>query len=155
VHRPVGEQLEDRGTHVTAPAASAATGSAAAASARSTGTAGTEATGTEAEAATRAEASWAECRSETEAGVAAAAVFTDVVAEVATGLSALFVLDAAVSGTESESWAADVGALELTLWGSFIEWGVHVCVLLSTGNAEMRFRYVDDISETIAMQLLI
>jgi hypothetical protein len=158
VHRPVGEQLEDRGTHVTAPAASAATGSAAAASARSTGTAGTEATGTEAEAATRAEAtgteaSWAECRSE--AGVAAAAVFTDVVAEVATGLSALFVLDAAVSGTESESWTAHVGALELTLWGSFIEWGVHVCVLLSTGNAEMRFRYVDDISETIAMQLLI
>jgi hypothetical protein len=158
VHRPVGEQLEDRGTHVTAPAASAATGSAAAATERSTGTAGTEATRTEAEAATRAEAtgteaSWAECRSE--AGVAAAAVFTDVVAEVATGLSALFVLDAAVSGTESESWTAHVGALELTLWGSFIEWGVHVCVLLSTGNAEMRFRYVDDISETIAMQLLI
>jgi hypothetical protein len=82
-------------------------------------------------------------------------VFTDVVTEVATGLSALFVLDAAVRGTESESWTAHVGALELTLWGSFIEWGVHVCVLLSTGNAEMRFRYVDDISETIAMQLLI
>jgi hypothetical protein len=158
VHRPVGEQLEDRGTHVTAPAASAATGSAAAASARSTGTARAEATGTEAEAATRAEtagaeASWAECRSE--AGVAAAAVFTDVVAEVATGLFALFVLDAAVGGTESESWTAHEWALELTLWGSFIEWGAHVCVLLSTGNAEMRFRYVDDISETIAMQLLI
>jgi hypothetical protein len=155
VHRPVGEQLEDRGTHVTAPAASAAAGSATAASARSTWA---EATRTEAEAATRAEAtgteaSWAECRSE--AGVAAAAVFTDVVAEVATGLFALFVLDAAVSGTESESWAAHVGALELTLWGAFIEWGVHVCVLLSTGDAEMRFRYVDDISETIAMQLLI
>jgi hypothetical protein len=156
VHRPVGEQLEDRGTHVTAPAASAATGSAAAASARSTGTARAEAAGTEAEAATRAEATGTECRSETEAtGVAAAAVFTDVVAEVATGLSALFVLDAAVSGTESESWTTHEWALELTLWGSFIEWGAHVCVLLSTGNAEMRFRYVDDISETIAMQLLI
>jgi len=155
VHRPVGEQLEDRGTHVTAPAASAATGSATAASARSTGSTWAEATGTEAEATTRAEASWAEGRSETEVGVAAAAVFTDVVAEVATGLSALFVLDAAVSGTESESWTAHEWALELTLWGSFIEWGAHVCVLLSTGNAEMRFRYVDDISETIAMQLLI
>jgi hypothetical protein len=153
VHRPVGEQLEDRGTHVTAPAASAAAGSATAASARSTWA---EATRTEAEAATWAETAGTECRSETEAaGVAASAVFTDVVAEVATGLFALFVLDAAVSGTESESWAAHVGALELTLWGAFIEWGVHVCVLLSTGDAEMRFRYVDDISETIAMQLLI
>ncbi len=33
VHRPVGEQLEDRGAHVTAPAASAAAGSAAPAAA--------------------------------------------------------------------------------------------------------------------------
>jgi hypothetical protein len=159
VHRPVGEQLEDRGTHVTAPAASAATGSAAAASARSTGTAWAEATGTEAEAASRAEtagteASWTECRSETEAGVSAAAVFTDVVAEVATGLFALFVQGAAVTGTESESWTAHEWALELTLGGPFVEWGAHVCVLLSTGNAEIRFRYIDDISETIAMQLL-
>jgi hypothetical protein len=159
VHRPVGEQLEDRGTHVTAPAASAATRSAAAASARSAGTetgaAWAEAAGTEAESATGAEAAWAEGRSEPEAaGVSAAAVFPDVVAEVATGLFALFVLDAAVTGTESEPWTAHEWALELTLGGSFIEWGAHVCVLLSTGNAEMRFRYVDDISETIAMQLL-
>jgi len=103
---------------------------AAAASARSTGTAWgarAEAAGTEAEAATRAETAGAECRSETETGVAAAAVFADVVAEVATGLSALFVLDAAVGGTESESWTAHEWALELTLWGPFIEWGVHVC----------------------------
>jgi hypothetical protein len=130
VHRPVGEQLEDRGTHVTAPAASATTGSAAAASARSarteTRSTWAEAAGTEAEAATGAEAAWTECRPETEAAGVAAAVFADVVAEVATGLSALFVQGAAVTGTEAESWTAHVGALELTLVGSFIEWGVHV-----------------------------
>jgi hypothetical protein len=130
VHRPVGEKLEDRGTHVTAPAAPAATRSAATSSARSagteTGTAWAETTGTEAEAATRAEAAGTEGRSESEAAGVAAAVFADVVAEVATGLPALFVLDAAVSGTESESWTAQERAAELTLVGSFIEWGVHV-----------------------------
>jgi hypothetical protein len=126
VHRPVGEKLEDRGTHVTAPAAPAATRSAATSSARSAGTAWTESTGTEAEAATRAEAAGTEGRSESEAAGVAAAVFADVVAEVATGLPALFVLDAAVSGTESESWTAQERAAELTLVGSFIEWGVHV-----------------------------
>jgi hypothetical protein len=125
VHRPVGEQLEDRGTHVAAPAASAAAGSATATSARTTGSARTEATGAEAEPATWAEAAWAEDGSETEAGVAACAVFTDVVAEVATGLSALLVQGAALAGTESETWTAHVGALEMTLLGPFIEWGVH------------------------------
>jgi hypothetical protein len=137
VHRPVGEQLEDRGTHVAAPAASAAAGPATAASARSTGSAGsagTEATGAEAEAATWAEAAWAEDGSETEAGVAACAVFTDVVTEVATGLSALLVQGTALAGTESETWTAHVGTLEMTLLGSFIEWGVHVCVLAFDGK---------------------
>jgi hypothetical protein len=113
VHRPVGEQLEDGGTHVTAPAASAATRPAAPAAAGSTGA---EASGAEAEATTRTEAG-TERRSEAEAGVSAA-VFTYVVAEDTTGLPALFVQRAAVAGTESETLVA--------LERAVIEWGGHV-----------------------------
>jgi hypothetical protein len=119
VHRSVGEQLEDRGSHVTAPAASAATRPSAPATAGSTGS---EAAGSEAEATTWAEAGAAETRAEAEAGVFAA-VFADVVAEVATGLLALFVQHAAVTGAEPETWAAR----ERAFVESFIEWGVHVC----------------------------
>jgi hypothetical protein len=123
VHRSVGEQLEDRGSHVTAPAASAATRPSAPATAGSTGS---EAAGAEAEATTWAEAGTeagaAETRAEAEAGVFAA-VFADVVAEVATGLLALFVQHAAVTGAEPETWAAR----ERAFVESFIEWGVHVC----------------------------
>jgi hypothetical protein len=123
VHRSVGEQLEDRGSHVTAPAASAATRPSAPATAGSTGS---EAAGSEAEATTWAEAGTeagaAETRAEAEAGVFAA-VFADVVAEVATGLLALFVQHAAVTGAEPETWAAR----ERAFVESFIEWGVHVC----------------------------
>jgi hypothetical protein len=124
VHRSVGEQLEDRGSHVTAPAASAATRPSAPATAGSTGSeaTGSEAAGSEAEATTWAEAGAAETRAEAEAGVFAA-VFADVVAEVATGLLALFVQHAAVTGAEPETWAAR----ERAFVESFIEWGVHVC----------------------------
>jgi hypothetical protein len=121
VHGTVGEQLEDRGSHVTAPAASAATRSAAAASAGSTGAeaTGSEAAGSEAEATT-----WAEAGTEAraEAGVFAA-VFAYVVAEVATSLPALFVQHTAVTGAEAEAGAAR----ERAFTGFFIEWGVHVC----------------------------
>jgi hypothetical protein len=131
VHRPVGEQLEDRGSHVTAPAASAATRSAAAASAGSTGAeaAGAESTGVEAEATTGAEAG---TESRAEAGVFAA-VFAYVVAEVATGLPALFVQDAAAAGAEAETGATRERAVSVF----FIEWGVHVCCPLrrETPNA--------------------
>jgi hypothetical protein len=86
VHRPISEQLEDRGAHVTAPAAAAATRSAAStatAEARPEPEAGAEAAGG-AEAA--------------EAGVTA--VFADVVAEFATGLPPLFVQRAVIYGAE-------------------------------------------------------
>jgi hypothetical protein len=137
VHRPVGEQLEDRGSHVTAPAASAATRSAAAASAGSTGSeaAGPEAAGTEAEATTAAEAgTGAEAGTESRAEASVfAAMFAYVVAEVATGLPALFVQDAAVAGAEPETGATRERAVSVF----FIEWGVHVCCPLrrETPNA--------------------
>jgi hypothetical protein len=121
VHRSVGEQLEDRGSHVTAPATSAATRTSAPATARSTGS---EAAGSEAEATTWAEAGTETGAAETRAEARVfAAVFADVVAEVATGLLALFVQHTAVTGAEAETWAAR----ERAFVGSFIEWGVHVC----------------------------
>jgi hypothetical protein len=114
VHRPVGEQLEDRGAHVTALAAAAATGSAApgAASSRAAGAeTGTEfAAGAEATEAGSAE-SWAET------GVTA--VLADVIAEIATGLTAVFVQCATVLRAEPETEAA---SLEGVFWGC--EWGV-------------------------------
>jgi hypothetical protein len=125
VHRPVGEQLEDRRTHVTAPTASAAAWSATPAAAGSTGAEAswTEAAGTEAETSAGAEA-------ETGAEAAVlAAVFTYVVAEVATGLPALFVQHAAIGWCESETGVA--------LERAFVEWGVHLLSLFrrETPNA--------------------
>ena len=93
VHRPFDEQLEDRGAHVTALTATAATSAAAprAAAGTETEAGSTEAGSTEAAAGTEA----------AEAGVAA--VLTDVIAELAAGMTALFVERASVDGGETET----------------------------------------------------
>src|SRR4029078_7453632 len=106
-----------------------------------------------------------EAGSEHEAGTEAAtgpeaaearvtAVCANMVAEFAAGLAALFVQRAPIFGTESGAEAeAKAAALEGALGGC--GWGVHVCVFLYDRKHGVRFRYVDDISETIAMQRLI
>jgi hypothetical protein len=112
VHGPLGEQLEDCRTHVTALAASSATPAAATGTETEAGpaeTGSTEAGTTEAEAGTEA----------SEAGVAT--VLTHMVAEVATGLTALFVNCPTIDGAEAES--AGGGWSEGAFWGC--EWGVH------------------------------
>ena len=57
------------------------------------------------------------------------------------------------SRSRSQSRGRGLGARDGAVSGC--EWGVHECVSFRSGNAEMRFRYVDDISETIAMQPLV
>jgi len=139
VHGPIGEELEDRGTHVTAPAAPAATGSAAA----------TATTGAETEAGT--EATGAETAEARAAETCVTAVVADVVTELATGLPTLFVQRTTVLRAEGGSKAeAETAALEGAFWRC--EWGVHSSCLSFDRKHALRFRYVDDISETIAMQ---
>ena len=95
VHRAVGEQNQDGGSHVAAPTASAS--------------ASTTARAAETETAARVEAQAASARSESaEAGlperaVPVGAVLTHVLAEIATGLPPLFVQDAALLWTEAEA----------------------------------------------------
>jgi hypothetical protein len=115
VHRPFGEQLEDRGADITAFAAS----SAAAATATRTAWAA------EAETAAWIEselegAPWTETAPRTEAGVrreaGACVVFAQVIAELAAGLSALLMKRAAIARAEAEAESAG-------RWG---EWVGHV-----------------------------
>jgi hypothetical protein len=123
VHRPVGEQLEYRGTHVTAPAASAA--------ARSAASSAAGAAWSKSKPGAEAAATWAEAaEAGTEPGLAA--VFTDVVAEFASGLPAPLVYGSPVLGAEAESETKAGSLLEGVVLGG--EWGVHVYVLLSTGS---------------------
>jgi hypothetical protein len=111
VHGPLDEQLEDCRTHVTAPAASSA------APAAATGAAA----GTETEAGS-AEAGSAEAAAGTEASEAGlTTVLTHMVAEVASGLTALLVNSPTIDGAEAES--AGGGWSEGAFWGC--EWGVH------------------------------
>jgi hypothetical protein len=112
MHRAIGEQLQDCGAHVTAPAAAATAGSAAP----------TATTGAEAEAGT--EAAGAEA-AETGTESCVAAMFTDVLAEPATGLPTLFVQRTTVFRTDGGR-EAESAARERALRGC--EWGVHVCV---------------------------
>jgi hypothetical protein len=103
VHRSLGEQHQDGGTHIaatTAPtvatAASAARTACAGTWAKSWAEARTEATGTESAAAAPAETG-------SERPVMSGVVTPDVVAELAAGLLALFVKGAAVLGRETEA----------------------------------------------------
>jgi hypothetical protein len=65
-----------------------------------------------------------------------------VLAEIAAGLPALLMKRAPIAGAEAESETAG-------RWG---EWVGHECFLTGVRKHGMRFRYVDDISETIVMQ---
>jgi hypothetical protein len=68
-----------------------------------------------------------------------------VVAELAAGLSALLMKRAPIAGAEAEAESAG-------RWG---EWVGHFCWFLTFGWKRLsRFRYVNDISEPIAMQRL-
>jgi hypothetical protein len=141
VHRSLGEQLEDRGadiaattTAATASVSATATAALAGAESEAGGGPGVEA---ELEATARAEAGGA-----VEAGVVIPDVIANVLAEVAPGLTPLLMQGATVDGAESES----------ARWRC--EWVGHECFLTCVRKRGVRFRYVDDISETIAMQPL-
>jgi hypothetical protein len=115
VHRPFGEQLEDRGADVAALAAS----SPAAASATRTAEAESESSaGVESEFEAAAEAG-AEAEVALDAGtrVVLAQMVTKMVAELAAGLPALLMERAPIAGAESEAESAG-------RWG---EWVGHVC----------------------------
>ena len=103
VHRSLGEQHQDGGTDITSTTAPALATAASAASARPEGTgakswaeARTEATGSESAAAAPAETG-------SERSVMPGVMSSDVVAEFAAGLLALFVEGAAVLGCETEA----------------------------------------------------
>jgi hypothetical protein len=95
VHRPLGEQHKDGGTHVTATTAPTVT---ATASAAATGPeAGSKSAGTaEAASETAAEAG-------SERTVTAGVVAADVLAELSTGLPALLVQSATILRREAEA----------------------------------------------------
>jgi hypothetical protein len=111
MHRPFGEQFEDGGAHVAAPAPAAP----AAASA---------APGSEAEAAARIESELeSAARPEAEVGLKSGAegvvggpVLAKVLAELASSLSPLLMEGASVTGSEAEAT------------GRWCEWVGHVCV---------------------------
>jgi hypothetical protein len=156
VHRPLGQQLEDRGADIAAlaassPAAASATRTAWAAEAETA--AGIEAefeTATSgAEAATGSEGETISMAGITEraamAGILLAQMVAKVIAELAAGLPTLLMEGAAVAGPEAEAESA----------GRRCEWVAHMEWFLTyVGKRRVRFRYVDDISEPIAMQLL-
>jgi hypothetical protein len=69
---------------------------------------------------------------------------TKVFAELAAGLPALLMKRAPVAGAEAEAESA----------GGWGEWVGHLLVPYVWVKAPSRFRYVNDISNTIAMQRL-
>jgi hypothetical protein len=135
VHRPVHEELEDGGAHVTALAATATASVAATMTARARAEAG--ATGTE----TAAEAG-AESLAEPGTEVATSGVLAEVVAEFAPSLTSMFVQSSTVVRAEPETETGP--ALERPFWRC--EWGVHrLCFLRwqETPNAlPMLERYI-------------
>src|SRR5262249_15473095 len=137
-----GKQLENRGATVAALAAA----SPATATAARTGAAEAEAetaTGIEAELEAPA-GTEAEVALEAGTGVVLTQMVTKVIAELAAGLPALLMKSAPIAGAEAV-WAGR--------WG---EWVGQLCCFLTVERTRLtRFRYVDDISETIAMQRLL
>jgi hypothetical protein len=105
VHRALGEQLEDRGTDITAPATAAAASASARTDPGAEAEAGAE-TGTTETAAERA--------------VMACGLFADVIAELTAGAAPLIMQGPTIAGAEAETEAA--GA-EGGIGGC--EWGVH------------------------------
>jgi hypothetical protein len=111
VHRPFGQQLEDRSADVAAlaaspPAATTATWTAWAAEAESESATGIEA---ELEAAARTEAATrtkAGPAREAGAPVVFAQMITKVITELAAGLSALLMKRAAIAGAEAKAESA-------------------------------------------------
>ncbi len=141
VHRPLGEQLEDRGADIAATATPAAASVSATTTATLAGAESEAGGGPGVEAELEATAG-AEAGGAVEAGVVIPDVIANVLAEVAPGLTPLLMQGATVNGAESET----------ARWRS--EWVGHGCFLTCVRKRHVRFRYVDDISETIAMQLL-
>jgi hypothetical protein len=141
VHRPLGEQLEDRGADIAATATPAAASVSATTTATLAGTESEAGGGPGVEAELEATAG-AEARVTVEAAVVIPDVIANVLAEVAPGLTPLLMQRATVNGAESETARRRC------------EWVGHECFLTCVRKRHVRFRYVDDISETIAMQLL-
>jgi len=117
VHRALGEQRQDCGANVAAPAAATPATAAAWATAKA-GTPEPGAAEPAAEARSEAAEAWVE------RAVVAAVVLADGVAETASGRPPLFMDDTSVHGSESESEAA--------AWGC--EWVAHVSVSPSRGT---------------------
>ena len=145
VHGPLDEQREDRGAHVAALAA----GPAAAGTPRGpprTGPRGRSRS--RSRGRTRAESAAGAVISETRTEAGVAAVFAEVIAEFAPGLPPVFVQRRPILRAEAEAEPTGFeGAFEGVK-------GVFIVVSFLQG-APMRSRYVDDISETIAMQRLV
>jgi hypothetical protein len=140
VHLPFGQQLEDRGADIAAlaaasPAAATATRTAWAEAEPATGIESKLESAAGAEAAARSEAGIA-----VEAGGVLAQMVAKVFAELATGLPALLMKRAPIARAEAKSA------------GRRGEWVGHEWFLTYVGKHGMYFRYVDDISEPIAMQ---
>jgi hypothetical protein len=101
VHGPFGEQLEDGGTDIAAPAAT--TAAAAATMTPSTGTARSEGAGAEARAEARSETETrTESRSESETALAAVIphLVAELFAHLPTGCTAFVVSSAPVGGAD-------------------------------------------------------
>jgi hypothetical protein len=145
VHRSFGQQLEDRGADIAALAASA---TAASTAARATGAAEAEAQTAagikaELEAAARAEATaGAKAGRKVGPGVVLTQVVAEVVAKLTAGLPPLLVKRTPIARAEAKAERAWGRSERVGHWGSLrLGW-----------KRLMRYRYVDDISEPIAMQ---
>jgi hypothetical protein len=125
VHLPLGEQREDRGTDVAAPTAAATAGTATTATATEGARPEAGAAGSEAGEIAAAET-----------GKAGAAVLTQVFTEPATGVPALVVQGATVSGGKAESETGAGLPGERAILGG--EWGVHGWCL--SFDVEERYR---------------
>jgi hypothetical protein len=142
VHRPLGQQHQNGGADVATAAARTVS------AAPPTALAGAEAESAGAETPTEA---GSETRTETRAErpVVAGIVTAGKVAELATGLPALLVQCAPSMRVEAEALCSGSTGERSLYMG---EWVVHVSSRFWSGSAGMRYRYNDDISETIVMQ---
>ena len=91
----------------------------------------------------------ARAETRTKRPVTAGVLTADVVAELATGLPALFVLCTPCMGVKAEALCSGTPGEFPFYMG---EWVVHMSSRFWKGSAVMRYRYSDDISKTIVMQ---
>ena len=118
MHRPLGQQLEDRGADVAALTASSSAATPAAAGARAEAE---TATGVEPELEAAAPTE-ADVALEAGAGVVLAQMVTNVFAELAAGLPALLMKRAPIAGAEAEAESAGGGVNGLVMSVDSLRW---------------------------------